>query len=145
MVLSLPDRRQPVINDIVLRSGDYFSDHRPNEVIVNEKFAQAHHLGPGQTIHLVLNNRRQEMFIVGTAISSEFTYLVGPGSFVPDPIHYGVFYVKRTYAEDIFDFEGAANEVVGILAPEARAGVDDILRRAEPVARSLRRLCDHAS
>jgi len=131
MVLSLPDRRQPVINNIVLRSGDYFTDHRSNEVIVNEKFAQVHRLGPGQTIHLVLNNRRQEMFIVGTAISSEFTYLVGPGSFVPDPSHFGVFYVKRTYAEDIFDFEGAANEVSGILAPEARAGVDEILRRAE--------------
>lgn len=131
MVLSLPDRQQPVINNIVLRSGDYFTDHRQNEVIVSEKFALAHNLGPGQTIHLVLNNRRQEMFIVGTAISSEFTYAVGPGSFIPDPNHFGVFYVKRTYAEDIFDFEGAANEVAGILAPEARAGVDEILRRAE--------------
>ncbi|MBI2480974.1 MAG: ABC transporter permease, partial [Planctomycetia bacterium] len=131
MVLSLPDRKQPVINNIVLRSGDYFTDHRQNEVIVNEKFALAHRLGPGQTIHLVLNNRRQEMFIVGTAISSEFTYAVGPGSFIPDPNHFGVFYVKRTYAEEIFDFEGAANEVAGILAPEARAGVDEILRRAE--------------
>ncbi|MEO8496173.1 MAG: ABC transporter permease, partial [Planctomycetota bacterium] len=131
MVLSLPDRKQPVINGIVLRSGDYFTDSRSNEVIVNEKFAKAHRLGPGQTIHLVLNNRRQEMFIVGTAISSEFTYAVGPGSFVPDPSHFGVFYIKRTYAEDIFDFEGAANEVVGILAPEARAGVDTILDRAE--------------
>ena len=131
MVLSLPDRSQPVINNIVLRSGHYFTDHRQNEVIVSEKFAQAHDLGPGQTIHLVLNNRRQEMFIVGTAISSEFTYLVGPGSFLPDPVHFGVFYVKHSYAEDIFDFAGAANEVAGILAPEAREGVDEILRRAE--------------
>ncbi|MBC8355801.1 MAG: FtsX-like permease family protein [Planctomycetes bacterium] len=131
MVLSLPDRMNPVINGVVLRQGDYFTDHRQNEVIVNEKFADAHNLSPGQTIHLVLNNRRQELFIVGTAISSEFTYLVGPGSFVPDPIHYGVFYIKRSYAEDVFDFDGAANEVVGILAPEARERVDEILLRAE--------------
>ncbi len=130
-VLSLPDRRQPVINGIVLRQGDYFSDRRQNEVIVSEKFAKAHSLAPGQSIHLVLNNRRQDLVIVGTAISSEFTYLVGPGTLVPDPAHYGVFYVKRSYAEEIFDFEGAANEVVGILAPEARERVDDILRRAK--------------
>lgn len=140
MVLSLPDRRQPVINSIVLRSGDYFTDRRQNEVIINEKFMLAHRLGPGQTIHLVLNNRRQEMFIVGTAISSEFTYLVGPGSFVPDPVHFGVFYVKHSYAEDIFDFEGAANEVAGILAPEARDGVDEILRARRAFARFLRSL-----
>lgn len=130
-VLSLPDRKQSVINNIVLRQGDYFTDQRADEVIVNEKFAAAHDLHPGDTIHLVLNNRRQPLFIVGTAISSEFTYLVSPGSFVPDPPHFGVFYVKRSYAEDVFDFEGAANELVGILAPEAQANVDTILDRVE--------------
>ncbi len=130
-VLSLPDREAPVINNIVLRRGDYFTEQRANEVIVNEKFALAHDLRPGQTIHLVLNNRRQPLFIVGIAISSEFTYLVGPGSVVPDPPHFGVFYVKRSYAEDIFDFEGAANELAGILAPEAQPRVDIILDRIE--------------
>lgn len=131
LVLSLPDRRQSVINGVVMRQGDYFTDTRSNEVILSEKFAKAHGLRPGQTLHVVLNNRRQELFIVGTAISSEFTYLVGPGSLVPDPVHFGVLYIKHSFAEDVFDFEGAANEVAGILAPDARDRVDEILRQAE--------------
>ncbi|HEV3004382.1 MAG TPA: ABC transporter permease [Pirellulales bacterium] len=129
IVLSLPDRREPVLSDIVLRRGGYFSDTRDNEVIVNEAFARRHGLHPGHWVHLLLNDRRQELFIVGTAVSSEFTYLVGPGSITPDPEHLGVFYLKQSFAENVFDFAGATNQVLGRLA----AGVppDEVLRRAE--------------
>ncbi len=131
MVLSLPDRREPVIDDIVLRSGGYFTDRRQNEVIVNDRFARTHNLQPGDWIHLVLNNRRQELFVVGTAVSSEFVYLLGPGAIIPDPEHYGVFYIKQTYAEDVFDFDGAANQLLGLLAPELRERPGGVLQRAE--------------
>jgi len=130
-VLSLPDRREPVINDIVLKRGSYFTDRRENEVIVNEAFALRHKLHPGQWIHLLLNNRRQELFIVGTAISSEFVYLLGPGAIVPDAEHFGIFYLKQSYAEDVFDFDGAANQVLGLLAPEVRETPKLVLDRAE--------------
>lgn len=131
LVLSLPDRREPVINDVVIRRGGYFSDRRRNEVIVSDAFAAHHHLAPGQWIHLVLNNRRQELFIVGTAISSEFVYLMPPGGLAPDRENYGVFYLKNSYAEEVFDFDGAANQVVGRLAPEVRDDPRELFRRAE--------------
>jgi len=131
LVLSLPDRREPILNDVVLRQGGYFTDTRKNEVIVNDAFAREHKLHPGMWIHLVLNNRRQELFIVGTAISSEFVYLLGPGAIVPDPEHFGVFYLKQTYAEDVFDFDGAANQVLGRLAPGLRDRPQVLLRKAE--------------
>ena len=130
-VLSLPDRRGPVIDDIVLKRGSYFTDRRENEVIINEAFALRHNLHPGQWIHLVLNNRRQELFIVGTAISSEFVYLLGPGNIVPDDEHFGIFYLKQKYAEDVFDFDGAANQVLGLLTPEARRRPELVLDEAE--------------
>lgn len=131
LVLSLPDRRQNVLADIVLRHGGYFTDRRQNEVIVNESFARRHGLRPGDWIRLVLNNRLQELFIVGTAISSEFVYLLGPGSIVPDPENFGVFYLKQSYAEDVFDFDGAANQVLGSLAPEFRGRSKPLLAEAE--------------
>ena len=112
-VLSLPDVRQPVINDIILVRGSYFTDRRDNEVIVNDAFARAHQLQAGDWLHLLLNNRRQELLIIGTAISSEFTYVLGPGALVPDPKQFGVFFLKQSYAEDVFDLEGAANQLVG--------------------------------
>lgn len=131
VVISLPDRESKGLNNIVLRQGGYFTDRRDNEVIVNDAFARAHNVYPGQWIHILLNNRRQELFIVGTAISSEFTYLLGPGTIVPDNRRFGVFYVKQTFAEEVFDFEGAANQVVGLLSAETRLHPDNVLRRAE--------------
>jgi putative ABC transport system permease protein len=131
LVLSLPDRRASVINDIVMRQGDYFSRRRANEVIVSEKFARTHNLYPGSRVHLLLNNRRQELFVVGTATSSEFTYLLGPGSLVPDPEHFGVFYVKHSFAEEVFDFEGATNQIVGRLAVGAEVRLEEIMNRVE--------------
>lgn len=131
LVFSLPDRWEPVINDVVLRRGGYFTDRRMNEVIVSDAFAAHHNLAPGDWIRLVLNNRRQELFIVGTAISSEFVYMLPPGGLAPDKENFGVFYLKQTYAEDVFDFDGAANQVVGRLAPMARSNPKDVLRRAE--------------
>ncbi|MHC4399507.1 MAG: ABC transporter permease [Planctomycetota bacterium] len=131
LVLSLPDQEKPVITGIVLKRGGYFTDRRQNEVIVHDKFAVEHGLGPGDWIRLVLNDRRQELFIVGTAISSEFVYLMPPGAIAPDPEQFGVFYLKKTYAEDVFDFDGAANQVMGRLTPGERPGPREVLDRAE--------------
>lgn len=133
LVLSLPDRRERVINDVVLRRGSYFTDRRANEVIIDESFARRQGLYPGQSVHLILNDQRQELFIVGTAISSEFTYLVGPGTMVPDAQHFGVFYIKHTFAEETFNFDGASNQVLGLLAPNVREHPQEVLRRAEAV------------
>lgn len=130
-VLSLPDERKTAVNDVVLKRGSYFTASRDNEVIVSDAFARAHRLRPGQWIHLIMNNRRQELFIVGTAISSEFVYLVGPGAITPDPEHFGVFYLKQRYAEEVFNFEGAANQIVVRVSPEAQGHVDILMRRCE--------------
>lgn len=133
LVLSLPDQPRPILNDVLLRQGSYFSDRRQNEVLVSETFARQHRLEPGQWVHLVLNNRRQELLVVGTALSSEFVYMLGPGTITPDAEHFGVFYVKQSFAEDAFDFGGAANQVVGRLDPSHPGGVREVLRRAEQV------------
>jgi len=131
IVLSLPERRETIVNDIVLRRGSYFTDRRDNEVIVNATFAEARGIHPGQYIHVLLNNRRQELFVVGTALSSEFAYLLGPGAMMPDPQHFGVLYIKHHYAEEVFDFNGAANQVVGRLEPAYRDHPERVLREAE--------------
>lgn len=131
VAISMPVPRQPVTNDLLLVRGDYFSDRGEPEVIVNDKFAEANRLYPGQKLHLLLNNRREEFLIVGTAISAEFTYLIGPGSLTPDPENFGVFYLPRRQMEELFDFEGAANQVVGHFTPEAGGNPQAVLDLAE--------------
>jgi putative ABC transport system permease protein len=132
VVVSRPDRASPaLINDIVVQSGSDFSPNRQEEVIVNHAFARAHGLRPGDRIHLLLNGRRQALEIVGTASSSEFVYLVSPGSLVPDARGFGVFYLKESFLSAVFDMEGACNQVVGRLDPAVRERPQRVLDEAE--------------
>ncbi|NCC50893.1 MAG: ABC transporter permease [Spartobacteria bacterium] len=121
VAISMPVEPEPVINNIVMRQGSYFTAERRNEVIVSEPFAKARNVRPGTFIHLVLNGQRKELFVVGTAISSEHIYLAPPGGIVDNPMEYGAFFLKQDYAEDMFGFNGAYNNLVGLLTPEARA------------------------
>ncbi|MCC9607174.1 FtsX-like permease family protein [Blastopirellula sp. JC732] len=134
LVIAMPEHRQPVLNDIMMVRGSYFTGRRENEVVINDKFAAANRISPGDWIHLLMNDRRQEFFVVGTAISAEFTYLLGPGALTPDPENFGVFYVPQRFAEDAYDFSGAANQLVGAVAPGTNLDrlLDDIELQLSP-------------
>ncbi|GAB4128030.1 ABC transporter permease [Thermopirellula anaerolimosa] len=131
LALSLPDTRRPVLNDVVLRMGGYFTPGRRNEVIVNHSFAEAHGLKPGSRFRLLLQGKQEEVVVVGTAMSCEFVYALGPGSIVPDRKGFGIFYLKRSFAEEVFQFEGAANELIGRLSPGGHAAVKNVLQQIE--------------
>jgi len=72
--ISMPAKRKPVLNDIVLRRGSYFSGRRDDEVIVSERFAVARRIRPGSFIHLIMNGQRRKLFVIGTAISPEHAW-----------------------------------------------------------------------
>ncbi len=135
-LLTLPAEPSPVINGILVRSGTYFTSHRQDEVIVSEAFAQARGITEGDTIHLIMNGQRKPLFVVGTAMSSEYVYMMPPGAIAPEPSRYGVFYVKRGFGEDTLGFHGACNSLVGILSKEARQNpeplFDELRRRLKP-------------
>ncbi len=121
LVISMPDVRRAVLDDITLRQGSYFTDRRDNEAIISERFAAAHGLVPGSVIGLILGGQNRTVHVVGTAISAETTYLTPPGAVAPDPEIYGAVWIKRTYAEDVFDLHGACNSVVGSVTPGFKA------------------------
>ena len=79
-LLTLPAEPSPVINNILIQSGTYFTSRRQDEVIVSEAFARARGIREGDTIHLIMNGQRKALFVVGTAMSSEFVYMMPPGA-----------------------------------------------------------------
>jgi len=119
-VISMPSTRTKVINDIVMLKGSYFTEDKKNEVIVSKEFALKRNINPGSFINLIMNGQRKKLFVVGVGISSEYVYMVPPGSIVPNPAEYGVFWIKHNYAEDTFGFNGAYNNLVGLLSPKAQ-------------------------
>ncbi len=127
-----PERLDTMLNGLHLIRGTRFSPNRDDEVILNEAFAKAHGLQPGDTLTLLLNRKRERFRIIGTAISPEYVYMIrGEGDFIPDPRRFGTLYVKERFARDVLDFKDAFNQLVGTVSAAESGDVDRLLERLE--------------
>ena len=108
---SIPDTGQPILNQLALRSGRWIEPDRNDEVIVSEPFAEAHELEPGDRFIAIINGRKRELSVAGTALSPEFIYALGPGALLPDDKRYGILWMGETALEAAFDLENSFNEL----------------------------------
>lgn len=118
-LVSLPESRRPVLNDIRIRRGRYLAPGAESEVLISENFAAARKLGPGDTLRAIINGRARNLDIVGIAISPEYTYAVPPGALYPDDDRYGILWMSRKVLGPAYDMHGAFNEAVLRLSPDA--------------------------
>lgn len=125
-LLSLPENGRPALNDLVLRRGRLPDPDRPDEVVVNESFAEAHAMQPGASLAANIEGRRRLLSVVGIALSPEFVYTIGPGDLVPDERRFAILWMGRRAMEAAFDLDGAFNDIVLSLYPgTSQQGVID--------------------
>jgi putative ABC transport system permease protein len=110
-MVSIPDHGEPLLNRLAMRQGRSVEPGAIDEVVLNEPFAEAHGLGPGDTLIAVLRGNRRVLRVVGVALSPEFIYSLGPGALMPDDKRFGVLWMSRGTLEAAFDLEGAFNDV----------------------------------
>lgn len=131
-LVSIPEARAPMLNDLYLRSGRWIGAD-PDEVIVSAAFATANGLAAGDRLPAVLNGRWRVLRIVGTALSPEYIYEIrGLGDVFPDNRRFGVVWMGEHALAAALDMTGAFNDVVvatGPAAPTADviAGMDRLL------------------
>ncbi|MBX3592245.1 MAG: FtsX-like permease family protein [Burkholderiaceae bacterium] len=133
-LVSIPPRREPMLNDLALSAGRYIEAGRNDEAIASRTFAEANGLRVGDSIGAVLNGRWTKLTIVGLALSPEYVYEVGSGVVFPDNRHFGVLWVGRPALAAAFQMDGAFNDVALTLAAGAVAQdvVDRLDRLLEP-------------
>jgi putative ABC transport system permease protein len=118
-LISVQDRRAPILNDVYLRRGRYIEPGRRNEVLASEAFADANHLEVGERIGAVINGRWESLRIVGVALSPEYVYEIRGAEIFPDNKRFGVFWMSREGLGPAFNMEGAFNDVALSLEPGA--------------------------
>ncbi len=117
LFISLPEDGQPDLNGIHLTSGRTPDPARVSEAVVADNFLTTNGLNLGDTVKAVLNGRRSDVIIVGSAISPEHSYSVPPGALYPDDERYAVFWMNRSALEAALDVVDAFNDVAIRLAP----------------------------
>src|SRR5215472_12628141 len=109
--VSLPDIGEPLLNRLYVRAGRLPEPRRSEEVVVNESFAQAHGFTLGGRFSAILNGKKRELVIVGTALSPEFIYTVGPGDLMPDDRRYAIVWMSENALASVYDLDGAFSSV----------------------------------
>lgn len=110
-VISLPDIGEPKLNLLYMRLGRTPEPGRADEVVVNEPFAKAHGFGIGSRFSAILNGRKRELVIVGTALSPEFIYTVGPGDLMPDDRRFAIIWMSEKALEGAYNLDGAFSSI----------------------------------
>jgi putative ABC transport system permease protein len=129
-LVSIPEQGQPRLNRLVLRAGRLVSPDHPDEVVVNEPFAEAHNLQPGDRFQALMNSNLRTLTVVGIALSPEYIYTIGPGALMPDDLRFGVLWLGREALEAAYDLSGAFNELsLGLLHGTNPQNVIDRLDR----------------
>lgn len=133
-LVSVPEDRRPLLNDLALRAGRWVERGRPDEAIVSETLATGHGLVLGGRIGAVVNGRLRQLEIVGIALSPEFVYSIGPGALMPDDRRYGVVWMGREALAAAFDLDGAFNDLSLSLLRGAgeTAAIEELDRLLEP-------------
>lgn len=111
LLISVPESRAPELNGLHLRLGRGIRPGNPGEVVLNEAFAEAHGLRPGDGLQAVINGRKRRLDVVGVALSPEYIYALGPGGIMPDDRRFGVMWVGRGMLGSAYDLEDSFNSV----------------------------------
>ncbi len=129
--VSIPERREPHLNRLALRSGRLVHPGRPDEIVVSEPFAKAHGFEVGDRLDAVINAAKRPLEIVGTALSPEFVYAIGPGALMPDDKRFGIMWMGREALAAAYDLDGAFNDITLSLLPHMSP--ETVIDRLDPL------------
>ncbi|WP_417248369.1 ABC transporter permease [Celeribacter sp.] len=132
LALSLPESGDlPRLNVPIIRSGRLPDPQASDEVMVSEPFADAHGFELGDRFEALLSGRKRSLRIVGTALSPEFVYAIGPGAIMPDDENFGILWLPEAMLAAAFDMSGAFNSVA--LAVTRDANVATVMAQVEDI------------
>lgn len=130
ILMSLPDG-DGALNRIYIKRGRLPGPDEDNAVVINDAFAEAHRLKPGDRLRITVNGRQRDFVISGIGLSAEFVYLIRPGDFFPDYAHYGLLWMNRRPLAAAYGMDGAFNSVLLSITPGSP--VADVIDSADRI------------
>jgi putative ABC transport system permease protein len=116
-LVSVSVPREPMLNEPHVLSGRWPLESEPDGILASAAFAGANGLAPGDSLGAVLHGRWRWLRITGTAISPEYVYEMGGGSVFPDNRRFGVLWMSHDVLTEVFDLEGAFNDLTVQVRP----------------------------
>lgn len=110
-IVGIPTKEPAILNQLAMRQGQGLDANLKDQVILNEPFADAHNLHPGDTLTAILNGKRRRLHVAGVALSPEFVYSMAPGAMMPDDLRYGIMWMNHKELAAAFDLQDSFNSL----------------------------------
>jgi putative ABC transport system permease protein len=129
-LISLPEDGDPPVNALVLRRGRRPAADQPEGIAVNESFAAAHNLSPGNRLTATIGGHKRNLVVAGIALSPEFIFALGPGQIVPDDRRFAIVWMDRSALATDLGMSDQFNDLALRLRPgTSTSGVTEALDR----------------
>lgn len=129
VLISIPEIGGLRLNRLYMRTGRMPDTGKSNEVVVSEGFATAHGFELGSHFSAILHGRKTELTVVGTALSPEFVYAIGPGDIMPDERRFAVIWMPEPTLAAAYNLQGAFSSVT--LKLLRNASVEEVIERLD--------------
>ncbi len=119
-LIGIPAGHHPAVNDVLVTRGGYFTGPRAPAALLESHFAAAYGLGPGDTVHPIVNGRRVDLRVAGVAASPE--YLIVSASkqdILPSARTFAVLFVPLPLLQELSGNAGAVNDLALLYEPGA--------------------------
>jgi putative ABC transport system permease protein len=117
-IVSLPREAATGVNRVVIKRGRWVDSSDKDGVLLNEQFALARKLAPGDRLSILMNGRYQLVTITGIALSPPYIFAAAPGGF-SDDTNFAVIWMPKERLAAAYDMTGAFNHVAVRLQRDA--------------------------
>ncbi len=131
LINSVDEYGHTQLNTVTLREGRMPQAGEAGEVVVDEAFATANELGPGDSVDALIYGSYQKLNIVGVGLAPNYIYSIAPGDLVPDNQRFGIFWMGRRALEAATDRTEAINSLA--LTLERGASEADVIREVDSI------------
>jgi putative ABC transport system permease protein len=117
-VVSLPPHEHPVLNNVQVVSGSYFTAGSRREILVEKHLADYHKFKPGDWLTIERDGSRAHFKIVGIVTSPEYIWVAKSAQEpMPTARTFGILFMPLPVVEDIFSMKGLFNELTIATVP----------------------------
>ena len=120
-----------------LRAGAMLMPGDTRGCLMEEQFAAAHGLGPGDSVTVTVQGRRMRFVIRGLVLSAEYT--ITSKEFTPDPVHYGFIMLSHAAVPALPYTNALVKFAPGVDADAAEAALEKAVPSALVVSAASHR------
>jgi len=134
-IVSLPTNHRPLVGDVKIEGGAYFTPGDKREVLLTPAFAEYHGLERGDSITIERGALQTTFDVAGIAIHPEYLWVAKSAQeLVSTAKTFGVLFMAEQRAQELFEMQGMANQIGvafddGVIEEEAVDEIKEILTR----------------